>query len=163
MKAPEMTDTPTPKKRRWLMPLLFASLAVNLLIVGIVVGWSQSDGRKDRPQGPIRGVLGETFVRALPQDARQAIRREIVNERARITESRDALRERFQAFLSALRSDPFMPEEVMRLLEEQREVGITRQKFGEELLMRRLNEMNAAERSLYADALEKQLKKLRRR
>lgn len=159
-----MTDTPpTPKKRRWLMPLLFASLAVNLLVVGLVVGWSFSDGRSDRTKGPIRGVLGEPFVRALPESARQSIRQDIIQERGRIKESRDALRERFQAFLAALRSDPFVPDEVTRLLKEQRQVGITRQEFGEELLLRRLSEMSVEERSAYADRLEKSLKSLKRR
>lgn len=159
-----MTDTPsTPKKRRWLMPLLFASLAVNLLIVGLVVGWSFSDGRTERAKGPIRGVLGEPFARALPESARQSMRRDITQERGRFKESRDALRERFQAFLTALRSDPFAPDEINRLLKEQRQVGITRQEFGEELLLRRLSEMSTAERGAYADRLEQQLKSLRRR
>lgn len=154
-------DTPsTPKKRRWLMPLLFTSLAVNLLIAGMVVGWSFSDGRTDRP---IRGVLGEPFVRALPDSARQAIRSDIERERGRIRESRVALRERVQAFLAALRSDPFVPEDVLRLLAEQRQVGIARQEFGEELLMRRLTEMTPEERGGYADRLEQQLRFLRRR
>ncbi len=159
-----MIDTPTPpKKRKWLMPLLFVSLAANLMIVGVVVGWSFSDERKDRPKGPIRGVLGEPFVRALPDSGRQAIRRDIERERGRISESRNALRERFQAFLAALRTDPFVAEDISRLLKEQRQVGITRQEFGEELLIRRLVEMTADERNEYADRLEQQLKKLRRR
>lgn len=145
------------------MPLLFVSLAANLLIAGIVVGWAFSDGRKDRPQGPIRGVLGEPFVRALPDSARQAIRSDIERERGRIRESREALRERFQAFLAALRNDPFVASDVIRLLEEQRQVGVIRQQFGEELLLRRLNEMTPDERSAYADRLERQLKGLRRR
>jgi uncharacterized membrane protein len=157
-------DTPTPpKKRRWLMPLLFVSLAANLLIAGIVVGWSISDGGKDRPRGSIRGVLGEPFARALPETARQAIRNDIERERGRITESRAVLRERVQAFLAALRTDPFEPEEVMRLMQEQRNIGIARQQFGEELLLRRLNEMTPEERSSYADRLEEQLRFLRRR
>ena len=91
------------------------------------------------------------------------MRRDIAREGSRTRESRDALRERFQAFLTALRSDPFVPEDVARLLEEQREVGITRQEFGEALLLRRLDEMSVEERNTYADQLEKQLKKLRRR
>ena len=145
------------------MPLLFVSLAANLMIAGIVVGWSFSDDGKNRPKGPIRGVLGEPFVRALPDNARQAIRRDLVREGDRITEGRDALRDRFQAFLKALRSDPFVPEDVARLLKEQRQVSITRQEFGEELLLRRLNEMSADERRVYADQLERQLRNLRRR
>lgn len=145
------------------MPLLFVSLAVNLMIAGVVVGWSFSDERKDRPKGAIRGVLGEPFVRALPESSRQAIRSDIEKERGRISESRNALRERFQAFLAALRSDPFVPEDITRLLKEQRQVGISRQEFGEELLLRRLTEMSADERSDYADRLEQQLKNLRRR
>lgn len=159
-----MTDTPpTLKKRRWVMPLLLASLAVNLLIVGLIVGWAFSDGRTERAKGPIRGVLGEPFVRALPESARQSMRRDIMQERGRFKESRDALRDRFQAFLTALRSDPFAPDEVIRLLKEQRQVGITRQEFGEELLLRRLSEMSAEERGAYADRLERQLKSLRPR
>lgn len=160
-----MTDTPKPqKKRKWLLPLLFVSLAINLLVAGIVVGWLASDTRKERAQqGPIRGVLGAPFVRALPDDARQAIRRDIERESGRIRESREALRERFQAFLTALRSDPFVPEDVARLLAEQRQVGISRQEFGEELLMRRLNEMSVEDRRAFADRLQRQLRSLRPR
>ncbi|MEO9823440.1 MAG: periplasmic heavy metal sensor [Paracoccaceae bacterium] len=159
-----MTETTTPeKKRKWLMPLLFVSLAANLLIAGIVVGWSFSDDRKDRPRGAIRGVLGEPFLRALPDEARQALRRDIAREGPRIRESRDALRERFEAMLVALQSDPFVPENVARLLKEQRQVGITRQEFGEELLLRRLSEMSVDQRKEYATQLENQLKNLRRR
>ena len=99
----------TPKKRRWVMPLLYVSLFVNLLVAGLVIGAMLSpDGPRRRADDrPARGVIGEPFVRALPAEERRALMKDVLSNGDRIRESRESLRQRFEAFLAALRADPF--------------------------------------------------------
>ncbi len=153
-------------RRRWIMPVLFISLALNLLVAGAILGraLSPDDHRKrDRVEGPIRSVIGEPFVRALSRKDRRAVLSEIREKAPRFRESRENLRQRVEAFLAALRADPFNAEDVGRLMQEQRQAARGRQELGEVLLLNRLAAMTASERSAYADRLEKSLKNLRRR
>ncbi|MEM7718231.1 MAG: periplasmic heavy metal sensor [Pseudomonadota bacterium] len=149
------------------MPLLVVSLAVNFLIAGLVAGALLSpDGpRKNssESQRAIRGVLGEPFFRALPGPQRRAMVRDIVSNREQFREGREALRERVEGFLAALRAESFDRDELSRLLGEQREAAIRRQDMGEALLLDRLEAMSPDERSAYADALEERLKGIKRR
>jgi len=160
------TPLETPKRRRWVMPLLFTSLAVNLLIIGLVAGAFLSPDGPRKPgnenQRAIRGVLGEPFFQALPRDERRAMVRDIIGNRDQFREGRDALRQRVESFLAELRSESFDRTEVERLLGQQRDAALRRQNFGETLLLDRLEAMTAAERSAYADALEARLKGLRK-
>ena len=160
------TETPASKPRRWIMPVLLASLAVNLMIAGLVAGsFLSPDGPRKggEDRRAIRGVLGEPFFQALPAKDRRAMVRDIVANRDRIREGREALRGRVAGFLDALRAEAFDRAEVERLLGEQRRAAIARQAFGETLLLDRLEGMTAEERSAYADALEDRLKGLKRR
>ena len=156
-----MTETPK-KPRRWLYPVLFLSLALNLLIAGIVVGWLASpDGPRQPDFGSARGLVGEAFLRALPRDHRREFIKDVAHETPRIRESRDDLRARFQAFLTELRTEPYDPAAVAALLQEQRGVALSRQDIGERLLLIRLEEMSPEERAKYADALERSFRRLR--
>lgn len=165
-----MTDPnaqPEKPKRRWLMPVLLLSLAANLLVAGVIAGaFLSPDGPRrsgGEDQRAIRGVLGEPFFRALPQEERRAMLRDVLANREQFREGREALRARVQSFLTALRAENFDRAEVERLLAEQRQAASRRQDFGEGLLLDRLENMTAAERAAYADALEDRLKGLRRR
>ncbi len=161
-----MSDEQTPKRRRWIMPLLLVSLAFNLLIVGAIVGRTLSpDGPRfrDRVEGPARSLIGEPFIRALSQEDRRALLADLRNDGPRIRETREGLRQRFEAFLTALRADPFVAEDVTRLLQEQQAVAAGRQELGVILLVRRYQEMSVEERTAYAERLEKSLRKLKRR
>lgn len=161
-----MENSAPPKKQgRWLKPALFVSLALNLLIVGLVAGslLSPNGPRHGGDQRALRGVLGEPFVRALPPEERRAMVREIIGRRDAFQEGRNALRERFEGFLTALRSEEFDREEAERLLGEQRLAASTRQDLGEALLLDRLEGMTQEERAAYADALESRMKGFKRR
>ena len=165
MSDPVSDPKPRPA-RRWVMPVLFLSLALNLLVVGAIVGRSLAPDdhrKKDRIAGPIRSIVGEPFVRALTREDRRAMLDEIKREGPRIKESREGLRQRVEALLVALRSQPFDAEEVQRLMQDQRQIARGRQEFGEMLLLNRLQNMSAEERAAYADRLEKSLRNLRRR
>lgn len=161
------TDTPPKPPRRWLLPLLFVSLAANLLIIGMVAGaFLSPDGprRSDsEDRRAVRGVLGEPFFQALPRSERREMLRDVIANRDQLREGREALRARVDSFLAALRADSFDRAEVERLLAEQRQAASRRQDFGEGLLLDRLETMTPDERAAYADALEERLNGLRRR
>ncbi len=161
-----VTEPAAKPRKRWVMPVLFISLALNLLVVGAVVGraLAPDDKRQSDPiAGPIRSVVGEPFVRALTRKDRRAMLDEIKREGPKIRRSREGLRQKVEAFLTALRTEPFDPDNVQQLMQEQRQVARGSQELGETLLLNRLQEMSAEERSAYADRLEKSLRNLRRR
>lgn len=89
--------------------------------------------------------------------------RDVIGNREQFREGREALRARVASFLDALRAETFDRAEAERLLGEQRRAAISRQTFGEELLLDRLEAMSTAERAAYADALEERLRGLIRR
>ncbi|MEK6217418.1 MAG: periplasmic heavy metal sensor [Boseongicola sp.] len=160
-----MNEEVAKPKRRWLIPTLFVSLAFNLLIVGIFVGFVASPNsprNSDRNDGHMRSMIGEPFVRALPRQERQALIKAIRAESGRLRENRDALRARFEALLVSLRASPFEPEAVARLLQEQSSVAVRRQQIGEEILINRLAAMSPNQRATYADQLAHALRRLRR-
>lgn len=141
-------------RRRWLLPLLFVSLAVNLLIAGIVVGSAISGARHLRDDAlRSRGVIGEPFVRALPDDQRRRLAADVLREGQTLRRNRSALRGRLETLLAAIRSDPYDREAVAALLAGQRREILARQDIGERLLLDRLDDMSAGERARYADRL----------
>ncbi len=159
------TQTPV-RRKRWMLAVLLVSLAANLLIAGIVLGWALSpDGRRGHGDniGAARGLISEPFVRALSPDDRRELVQSIVRDRSRIRENRDTLGQRFEALLAAIRSDAFDETTMRRLLDEQRQIAISRQEIGEALLLERLSEMSAEERSVYAERLEDLLARVKRR
>lgn len=160
-------QNPPKKSGRWLKPVLFFSLAANLLIVGLVAGaFLSPDGPRKKggdENRAVRGIIGAPFFQALPEKERRNMVREVMGNREKFQERRQVLVSRFENFLAALRSEEFDREEVGRLLGEQRQAAVRRQELGEVLLLDRISEMTTEERATYADELEKRLKWLNRR
>jgi uncharacterized membrane protein len=155
--------TPETKPRRWLMPAFLVSLALNLLVAGMVVGWMGNKRGPDNPDDRRAGALvGTPFVRALPPDDRRALARELQSNRTALRDNREALRARFDTLLAALRADPFDPEAVRQVLADQRNTASARQDIGEELLIARLAAMTPDARRAYADRLNQALRNVRR-
>lgn len=159
-------DTPRSASRRWATVLLVFSLALNLLIVGMVAGWMLSPGgprgeRSDLRQA--RGLLGEPFVRALPQEDRRALLADALRNRDQLRENRQALARRLGDFLDALEAEEFDEATIRGLLSEQRGAAIRRQEIGEALLIERLSAMSRDERRAYAERLRENFRRLMRR
>lgn len=101
-------DMPPPapqpaRNLRWLRGLLIASLAVNLLFVGLAVGaamrFGGHDGRRPPPS------VGSALYRAMPQEDRTAMREEMRKLR---DEDRGATRKAdAERIAEALRQTPF--------------------------------------------------------
>ena len=100
-----MAEAETKAKRpTWMRVLLVASLAVNLLIVGMVVGTVASGGGPGQGRDALREAGGSPFIRALDPQDRRGVMRGMVSERRALRVRRETLRARFDALLVALRA-----------------------------------------------------------
>ena len=161
----DQTPGPAPRRRRWIGPLLFVSLALNLLVVGAIAGMILTGGpdKRGRSDGPARSLLGAPFVRALEPADRLALGQEMLSNRDQLRENRADLRRRVEALIATLRQETFDRQAVSALLAEQRDLAVTRQEYGEVLLLNRLEGMSLDERRAYADRLGESFRGFRRK
>ncbi|WP_102107055.1 periplasmic heavy metal sensor [Oceaniglobus roseus] len=152
--------------RRWTASrwLLVISLALNLAVLGAVVGAAVSHGPgrhgHDHGRGDrLREAGNVPYFMALTKEQRQAIRDDLGLKREDFRRNREALRQRFEAALATLRMEPFDAARFSGLLAEQRDTLFQRQQLGEALLADRIARMSAAERAAYADRLDRSLER----
>lgn len=94
-------------RRRWLMPLLVASLAVNLLIAGAMAGWAWRHG-PGGPDGPGGRHGGPDRIVGLLPESKQDQARAIIDRYRAGDAKRDADRKAAQeAMLAALTAEPW--------------------------------------------------------
>jgi Spy/CpxP family protein refolding chaperone len=106
MSAPD-TGTPPPR-RRWLVPLLVASIAVNLVIIGAAVSgqvWPDHDGRKSSHRSA--DLMPRSFFRALDDERREELVEVFRARKAEWREERSALSGAAAALADALEREPF--------------------------------------------------------
>lgn len=155
----ETNPPAAPRPRRWGKVLLFVSLAFNLLIIGAVAG-ALLGGPRDRDRRPALRDLGfGPYVQALPLTDRVALGLAMRREAGAFRENRDVLRRQFEAFLDALRVEPYDHAEVTRIITLGQNQVIERQRLGRVLLLERIAAMDAAERAAYAKALDDALRR----
>jgi uncharacterized membrane protein len=101
-------ETSPPLQKRWIKGALIASLALNLLIIGIVAGgiW------RFRHHGAFglaeRGLMG--FINHLPTDRAQLLRGEVTSKREGLRPLRREANEAWQASNDVLTAEPFDKE-----------------------------------------------------
>lgn len=158
---PSPTPDPTPAKPRagrGVRVALFLSLAFNLLIVGLVVGWmSGGPGRGGAPGGIDLGV--GPIARALSEEDRREVSRALragdVIGRAAIAERRDGL----LRLIAALRVSPFDPAPVAEVFDAQLAQAARVQEVGQRVLVGQISAMSENERLRFADRLEAELRR----
>jgi len=151
---PTENVTPNGTPRRWVKLMLWVSLSLNLLVF-VAVGatlWRFSGGEGFHP--PNRFTLGASeLIRALPSDARHAMRRDLEP-----SEPREQRRERVMAWrsnlLAILRQDPFQPDALTDILEQNQQDIVVRVQQGQAALVAHIDAMSPSERSAYADSVE---------
>lgn len=107
MSAPD-SGSPSPRRRRWLVPLLIASVAVNLVIVGAAVSeqvWPDHDGRKSSHRSA--DLMPRSFFRALDDTRREELVEVFRARKTEWREERGALRDAAAALADALEREPF--------------------------------------------------------
>ncbi|SLN13589.1 hypothetical protein ROJ8625_00413 [Roseivivax jejudonensis] len=152
--------------RRWLWPVLFVSLAANLLIAGIVLGAVLRDGQ---PQRDGRAGAGSSFpyYRALDEDQRAMMRREF---RAALRDARDddtasgedrrvRFVEGYRQAAEVLRASPLDRAALTQILDAQARAAEMRRDRGQAILLDVLANMSAEERAAYADRLVTEIRR----
>lgn len=140
-------------KGGWVRVILFASLALNLLFLGALVG-SGIDRARRPDRADIRELGFGPVTAALSQADRAALRRAFLAEAAHRGEDRKAWREDTMRLADALRSEPFDVAAAAEVTAALTHRIAARLDLGTRLLLARIGDMSAAERQGFADRLE---------
>ncbi|SMD00131.1 periplasmic heavy metal sensor [Primorskyibacter flagellatus] len=146
------------QRRIWLRVLLFVSLAINLLIVGIVCGAMLLKPDHGRRGGP-RDMVAP-YTRALSDADRSALGKRLREGLASRHEERGLLAEDYRAALEILRTEPLDQTALDEVLSRQSERAHQRKLMGQRALSERLAAMSPDERAGFADRLEDALDRL---
>lgn len=150
-----MTE-PMTKKRRWLPWLLFPSLALNILVIGLVIGAIafRGDGPKDRylPNDP-RGI----YLSALDFSDKREIGKRLRARPEMREMRRRSPRENVEQAIEVLRVEPYDTAAFLQVLGQVNDQRKTRDHTIHGTLAQYLDEQGPEFRKAYADALEEQL------
>ncbi len=157
-----MTDLPPldprPRAPRWMRWTLIASLALNLAVLGLVVGAAVNHMSGDSPRPPsVRSLDLGAYSAALSPEDRRALRETFRAEWPGLRQMRTSQAETTAAILTALRADPFDAAAVRARLADQQTRMAEGLNLGQRLLLERLEAMTPAERAAFADRLEERL------
>lgn len=152
-----MADPTLPAKpsRLWRI-VLVASLALNLIIVGVVAG-SVLSGRQGPPRGFELG-LGP-LAQALPPETRRAISDTLRRTPSLRPEGRDVRRRSLDAVLTAVRAQPFDAAALSAVLASQSDRGRMLREAAQTAMIDHIAQMTDAQRATFADALAQELTK----
>jgi len=151
-----------PKRRHGLKIALVISLALNLLIIGLIIGalshrWRDPDMRQDRA---LADLGFSPYVAALDPEDRHDLGREMFKRAGDFRRNRQEIQAEFAAIVGLLREPEFDPQSLRdrllaqgKKLEERRATGI-------ELFIVQLSKMDQEKRAAVADRLERLLKRL---
>lgn len=143
---------------RWMQVAFVLSLAVNLLVLGVVLGGLAGRERLSDPLPRQMRALGNTpFVAALSGEDRAEFARAATDSARSLPTSRSEMRAHFQQLMAALLADPYDAGAVQRLFAEQSAHLAERQALGQRLLMDQLAEMTVPERREYVFRLRHNL------
>jgi uncharacterized membrane protein len=159
-----MSETPqTPRRRtgRGIKIALALSLALNLLVAGLVGGAILA--RPAPGEAPAIRTLGlGPFALALPREARDEVRDRIEADMAELRRNRAEIGRSLMAVRRALVSDPFDRHAAERALGRSREAAIALQAQGHGALLDTLESMSAAERAVVAERMGRTLRRMAR-
>ncbi len=165
---PPVPPRAAPGMRGWVRALLVVSLALNLLVFGLVIGargigdrfdgpdrrgpeHAQKDRRGEEKLDPAFGPLG----RALPSEYRRAIGQELRARGRPSDENRQMVAQELGAMIEALRAEPFDSAALAKVMEAQSTRFAKRNTLGRAILIEHLEGMSGEARAQYADRLEK--------
>ncbi|MEZ5755457.1 MAG: periplasmic heavy metal sensor [Paracoccaceae bacterium] len=148
---------PVARAGKGLRIALGVSVALNLLVAGLVAGAVLRDG--DPRARMVRDLDFGPFTEALSPRDREALRRDFLTRAPEMRDVRRQMRADLGAFLQILRSDPLDAEALAGVLANQRERLSRRVDLGQDLLLERLSEMTREERLAFADRLERRLRR----
>ncbi|MDP1667428.1 periplasmic heavy metal sensor [Phaeovulum sp.] len=138
--------------------LLIGSLAVNLLLLGILAGGAISIARH-APQPVISDITLGTFTAALSPEDREALRLAAEAESLGIREMHRAAGEDYRALIAAVRAEPWNEAAARVAIAAYGLRAQERLVAGERLMLQRLAAMGPAGRRAFAERLEETLRR----
>ncbi|MEL6607811.1 MAG: periplasmic heavy metal sensor [Pseudomonadota bacterium] len=146
----------TNRPGRVLKAVLFVSLALNLLVAGLVGGaiLRGDDARTDRRPPPASAFGVGSIVQALPDTDRRALGREMMQELRRNGLSRRELDRQTARLVAALRADPFDAAAAEAALDAQVSEAWRRLGIAKTLFVTRITAMDADQRAALAQSIE---------
>ena len=155
-----MTNEPQnkPRMRRSVRILLIASLALNLIVIGLIGGAVLGQGGKGgRPHMSLDGP-GSPIVRALSREDRRAMGKSIREAYRSQAKDRSADEGRYQALVSALAADPYDSEAVVQTRQVLDKTNWDRRQIAHDIWMKNVDAMSVEQRQAYAERIQGVLK-----
>ncbi len=139
----------------WLRLLLIASLALNLIVIGLVVGVIRHGPPAKLAHGE---PFGGPYLRAMDKDDRRAIIKDL-RENSEGRRTRAEVQADFDRIIAALRATPYQADLAEEIILGQFKDIQTRAQGGTQAMLAHLRAMSDAQRAVYADRLEQALKR----
>lgn len=157
MSESEGSQGPTRRSGRGIKIVLAASLALNLLIIGLVGGAIL--GRTNSEAPGFRALGLGPFAVALSRDDREDLRGRIEERSGRFEPDRRAIGQSLVGIQQALRAQPFDRAAAEAAFARAREAAVVLQTEGQEALLDQFEAMSVREREELADRLGRILRR----
>lgn len=149
----------TPKAPRWMKVTLGLSLAVNLLIAGVVAGAMAFGPGPGARGGDDRNAMIGPFARALDASDRDALRDSLRSERGALRETRQSARAVWRELLAIVRAEPFDIPAFEAGLARQQALGAETMSKAQSALVQQIAAMTPADRAAYAERVEEVMRR----
>lgn len=152
------SNTPHSATPRWLRVIFLISLALNLIVAGVVIGTvfgGMDIGKRNASLRP----LNMPYTRAVSAQDRGALMKSLQRELRTERPTRSDIREDYTRALDILRADPFQPDVLAKHFETQVDRSQKRIAAGQRVLLSYLNGLSSEEREAYATRLEEALQR----
>jgi uncharacterized membrane protein len=158
----DQTPKKTPSISRKLRVLLIASLAVNFVVAGLVIG-AVFGNKKYGGKPPRDGDLVGAFTQQLSDKQRRDLGKAIRSEHQSRGYDGRVFRNALQDVLTSLRAVPYDPAATQKVIEVQADKAFERRMAAQSLWLEGVAKMTDEERQAYADRIEEALEKRKRK
>ncbi|MAE90853.1 MAG: hypothetical protein CMI67_14910 [Pelagibaca sp.] len=156
-------DAKTPKMTAGMRILLFASLAANLAVIGVVAGLYLNRPDMERG-GPPRGRdFVFPYTHALDEDQRRELGRSLRGRIERQRDTRGDFLAEYRTAIETLRTEPFDPAAFAATLDRQGARAERRQEEGQRMLVEYVAGLSPEQRAVYAQRLEDKISEIGKR
>lgn len=145
---------------KWQKYLLIASLCVNVLVIGAMIGSSF----KPVPEAKMRGSKMDgfgAFVRALPAEKRQELRKNFENEKSGFRKNRELSNEIRTKMRNAIVAVPFDKNALIQIFAEQNRLRTQQSVVGDQVWVELIASMTDDERAEFVKNSKTRSKKQR--
>ncbi len=150
-----MTDEIEKPQTNWVRIALIASLALNLLIAGLVAGAMSRGPDGGHMREMVDGDGFRALAWAMPPEHRRGLGRDLFQRREEFGATRDQMNAARDALASALTASPFDIAAVEAAFASQKQILTDIADEGYKAVIARIVQMSAGERAEYAENLSK--------